>query len=173
MRCHLPAAATICKPRCCCPSNCQPGATKELLTGRCAIVNDGAFIPGQGILKGFKEVEDAPSNDHVVVETNKKTDLGRENNMMFKSHVMHPPDRLYTVQETLELREQLASQVMVIRVRSTVPWLWKASVALSRPLSWIFMESKRAAWVASSSVRADPNGWSWKLEKSILRKRRK
>lgn len=48
------------------------------LTGHRAVLHDGALAPGQGVLEGLEEVKDAPANDDVVVEANKKTHLGGE-----------------------------------------------------------------------------------------------
>lgn len=58
------------------PGNCSLPAQLPSLTSHGAVLHDGALAPGQGVLEGLEEVKDAPADDDVVVETNKKTDLG-------------------------------------------------------------------------------------------------
>ena len=48
------------------------------LTGKCPIPPDRAFAPWQRILKGLEEVENAPADDHIIVETHKATYLDRQ-----------------------------------------------------------------------------------------------
>lgn len=48
------------------------------LTGQAPIPSDWTVAPGKRILEGLEEIEDAPTNDDVVVETNKATHLQRE-----------------------------------------------------------------------------------------------
>ena len=45
------------------------------LTGHGAIPDDGALAPGKRVLEGLEEVKDAPTDDDVVIETDKKADL--------------------------------------------------------------------------------------------------
>lgn len=47
------------------------------LTSKRAVLSDRAVAPWQRILEGLEEVEDAPTNDHVIVETHKATHLDR------------------------------------------------------------------------------------------------
>ena len=48
------------------------------LTGLAPIPAHGALGPGQRELEGLEEVEDAPADDDVVVETNEAADLPEE-----------------------------------------------------------------------------------------------
>lgn len=48
------------------------------LTGKCPIPPDRTFAPWQRILKGLEEIENAPADDHIVVETHKATHLDRQ-----------------------------------------------------------------------------------------------
>lgn len=59
-----------------CPQPSLPLCQRASLTSHRAIFHDGALAPGKRILEGLKEVKDAPADDDVVIETNKKTDLG-------------------------------------------------------------------------------------------------
>lgn len=45
------------------------------LTGKCPILSDRAVAPRQRKLEGLEEVEDAPANNHIIVEPNKATYL--------------------------------------------------------------------------------------------------
>lgn len=47
------------------------------LTGQAPVSSDWTVTPGERILEGLEEVEDAPTNDDVVVETHKATHLDR------------------------------------------------------------------------------------------------
>lgn len=53
------------------------------LTGLCSISLDGTFSPRQRILKRLEEVEDAPANNHIIVEAHKATNLKREKNKVW------------------------------------------------------------------------------------------
>lgn len=39
------------------------------------IPDDRTFTPGQWVLEGFEEVEDTPSNDHIIIQPDKEADL--------------------------------------------------------------------------------------------------
>lgn len=47
------------------------------LTGKSPIPSDWTVAPWKRILEGLEEIEDAPTNDHVIVEANKATHLDR------------------------------------------------------------------------------------------------
>lgn len=47
------------------------------LTGQAAISPDWTVTPGKRVLEGLEEVEDAPTNDDVVVEAHEATHLER------------------------------------------------------------------------------------------------
>lgn len=48
-----------------------------LLTGQAPISSDWTVTPGKRVLEGLEEIEDAPTNDDVVVETDKAAHLDR------------------------------------------------------------------------------------------------
>lgn len=45
------------------------------LTSLTSISCDGAFSPRQWILEGLEEIEDAPADNHIIIEANKTTNL--------------------------------------------------------------------------------------------------
>lgn len=45
------------------------------LTGKCPILSDWAVTPWERILEGLEEVENAPTDDHIIVETHKAAHL--------------------------------------------------------------------------------------------------
>lgn len=47
------------------------------LTGYCPILSNRTVAPWQRVLERLEKVEDAPTNDDVVVETYKTTNLDR------------------------------------------------------------------------------------------------
>lgn len=47
----------------------------KALTGLAAVPPDGTVAPGQRILKRLKKVEDAPADNHIIIQTHKTTHL--------------------------------------------------------------------------------------------------
>lgn len=52
-----------------------PHPLPPYLTGHGAILDNGALAPGKRVLEGLEEVKDAPTDDDVVIKTDKKADL--------------------------------------------------------------------------------------------------
>lgn len=56
----------------------------RMLTCLAAISPDGTFTPGQWVLKRLKKVEDAPADNHIIVQTHKATHLQNDKKREFK-----------------------------------------------------------------------------------------
>lgn len=70
------AAAVLCVP-----------ALRFALTGLGSIYADGAFSPRQWILERLEEIEDAPADNHVIVEAHETANLEQE--MREKGNIYH------------------------------------------------------------------------------------
>lgn len=45
------------------------------LTGKCPILSDWTIAPWKRILEGLEEIEDAPADNHIIIETHKTANL--------------------------------------------------------------------------------------------------
>lgn len=61
------------------------------LACRSPIPDDRTFTPGQRVLEGLEEVEDAPPNDHIVVQPNEEADLRARARVRSRRLQVKPP----------------------------------------------------------------------------------
>lgn len=60
-----------------------------VLTGAGLVLDERTLVPGQGLLKRLREVEQTPADDHIVVERHKEADLHMKNYYYYRLHKVY------------------------------------------------------------------------------------